>query len=341
MSNNNTNTSNSWYTWGSVVDDAVLSDKELEMTSKVVFWALCTFATPQNRTCFPKVSTVADKIGVSVRTVQYALADLENRGVIRRQYNFDHSQPKERRQKTTTYYLIGHKAACYGGDEKMEDFYEESPIITLEDEPEQDILSDSTYATSCTPSVQQIAPQEVYQYKESYIPKGDESREEITNFDQQTQETIKADEIEDMEPKLDDVPSSMIHVAKYFLRETGRKQLLSEDISALREFAAHQVPARVMKAIDDKLKFFAAKGRPANTLSLAYIATVLRNQPTFSRDKGVLKKSQQKQEEAAIKEACRDLNARVITTSQTKWTAEEAQTALDKLNTMLAEMGEI
>ena len=363
MSNKITNTSNSWHTWGSVVDDAILSDRELDMTAKVVFWTLCTFATPQNRSCFPKVSTIADKMGVSVRTVQYALADLEGRGVIRRQYNFDHSQPRERRQKTTTYYLIGHKAECYGGDGQMEDFYE-SPTVTIENEPEYDTLGDFTYATCCTTSVQGIAPQEVYQNKDTYIPKG-----ESESPSQDSQEHVEENEVtshqsqkqhdSDQQKKTqldkaqfpgkpfvaqailtpDDAPHSMRPTAELFLIKTGRAGLTNADISAFRELNGLHTPARIQTEIYTQLKKFAAKGRPASSLNMPYIASVLRKQkPTFKPLSPGYDKTPE--ELAAIEKACRDLNACVITTPD-DMTEEEAIAMMERTDALLREMGEL
>ena len=71
--------------------------------------------------------------------------------------------------------------------------------------------------------------------------------------------------------------------AEYFLLKTGRKTLAEAEISSLRELSAHQYPSRVQKEIDRACERFRRKGNSLDSLTLSYIASSLRNQPTRGR----------------------------------------------------------
>ena len=97
-----------------------------------------------------------------------------------------------------------------------------------------------------------------------------------------TEKTVVKTEVSNPEehfaPKA--APSIMQPTARYLLQRTGREYLAWEEILALRELSASQMPARVQKEIDTACERFQRHGKPLSSLRFEYIASALRNQPT-------------------------------------------------------------
>lgn len=85
--------------WFTCVDTAVLADKELSQSAKIIFAVLCMLAGFGYRSCEPDDQTVADLAGVEVSTLRSVYEELEARGVIAREGEIIR--------------LIGHNASCY------------------------------------------------------------------------------------------------------------------------------------------------------------------------------------------------------------------------------------
>ncbi len=85
--------------WFTCVDTAVLADKELSQSAKIIFAVLCMLAGFGHRSCEPDDETVPDITGISADTLRSAYQELEDRGVIARDGK--------------VIYLIGHNASCY------------------------------------------------------------------------------------------------------------------------------------------------------------------------------------------------------------------------------------
>lgn len=64
-----------------IVTDAVVKDPDLSLRAKGVYALLASFANKE-RKCFPSINTLADYAGVSRRTIERALKELENKGII-------------------------------------------------------------------------------------------------------------------------------------------------------------------------------------------------------------------------------------------------------------------
>ena len=149
--------------------------------------------------------------------------------------------------QTSSYSLIvGHNAPCYGGEAcDMGGMNSDSHGTRIN---EQDI-KDYPTGEAELPSSEEI--QEIHEMPDEYSP--------------------------------ENAPDIMKPTAEYLLLKTGRKNLTWEEISSLRELAANQYPSRVQKEIDRAFERFRRKNRDLKTLTFAYIAGSLRNQPTLGR----------------------------------------------------------
>ena len=74
--------------------------------------------------------------------------------------------------------------------------------------------------------------------------------------------------------------------AKYFLHETGRAGLTSDDISALIALNVNHSPARIQKEIDTACDRFRRRGQVLTALTFAYIAGFLEHQQSLTKRKG-------------------------------------------------------
>jgi len=55
---------------------------ELTAGSKLVLWAFCTYYNPMKKTMFPSQATLAKQLGVSEKTIERAVKELKERGLI-------------------------------------------------------------------------------------------------------------------------------------------------------------------------------------------------------------------------------------------------------------------
>ena len=84
----------------------------------------------------------------------------------------------------------------------------------------------------------------------------------------------------------DDAPVVLKQTAKYFLHETGRAGLTSDDISALIALNVNHSPARIQKEIDTACDRFRRRGQVLTALTFAYIAGSLEHQQSLPKRKG-------------------------------------------------------
>jgi DNA-binding MarR family transcriptional regulator len=60
-----------------------MQDSDLSLRAKGVYALLCTYANT-NRTCFPKIATLAEVSGVDRRTIERAIKELEHKSYVKR-----------------------------------------------------------------------------------------------------------------------------------------------------------------------------------------------------------------------------------------------------------------
>lgn len=226
--------------WFAKVDIDVIKDKSLSQTARWIFTVLCTFADKDTRGCWPGNKAVAEAADVSVRTVQKAYKELEERGVISRESRFNDNG------QTSSYSLIvGHNASCYGG--------EQCDMGGMNSDSHRTRINERDIKDSLTGEAELPSPEEFHEMPDEYSP--------------------------------EDAPDIMKPTAEYLLLKTGRESLTWEEISALRELAVNQYPARVQKEINRAYERFRRKGHDMKTLTFAYIASSLKHQPTRNRPK--------------------------------------------------------
>lgn len=237
--------------WFACVDIDVIRDKTLSQSAKFVFTVLCTFVTVNNRGCWPSNDAVAEAAGVSVPTVKRAYAELEARGIIERSARYNQGEGQ-----TSSYTkIIGHNAECYDGQDTPG-----SPMNTPQ-------LTD------------ELPPGSPVSYK--------------GNQENNIYYSNEGSPLPDYVPRplpgdiysSDDAPDIMKPTAELLLLKTGRKNLAWEEILALRELSASQMPARVQKEIERACERFQRQGKPLSSLRFEYIASALRNQPTRGKRK--------------------------------------------------------
>ena len=91
--------------WFTCVDTAVLADKELSQSAKIIFAVLCMLAGFGHRSCKPDDETIPEITGISADTLRSAYQELEARGVITR--------------NGKVIYIIGHNAPCYSEEDAL------------------------------------------------------------------------------------------------------------------------------------------------------------------------------------------------------------------------------
>ena len=260
--------------WFTCVDTDVLRDKKLSGTSRLVFAILCSYANFNTRSCFPKIKTLAEDAGFSERTIQKALSELEERGVLKRVVRY---RKEDGAQISSEYLLYGFHASCYE--------QEATP-------PSQD--SGSVGEADFTGAVNPDSDQELYQENyikntlkgEAELPDSENQKKQKNNYAEKSQEN-SVPQTEKIPGKTeneiyspDAAPDIMRPTARYLLQRTGRENLTWDEISALRELSNSQFPTRVQKEIDIACERFQRVGRSMKFLNFGYIAAALRNQPT-------------------------------------------------------------
>jgi DNA-binding MarR family transcriptional regulator len=66
-----------------IVDADVMQDPDLSLRAKGLYALLASYAD-KNRRCFPKINTLAEYSGVSRRTIERTLNELENKNYVTR-----------------------------------------------------------------------------------------------------------------------------------------------------------------------------------------------------------------------------------------------------------------
>ena len=246
--------------WFACVDIDVIRDKSLSATTKFVFTVLCSFVNINNRGCWPSNETVAEAAGVSVATVKRAYNELSERGIIKRSTR----KTQENGQISSYTIIIGHNAECYQETNAEGSAPVNHPQLTDELPPSSPVSH------------------EIYQENNIYYSTRGADHPKSEKNEQSQQETREPDE----------APEIMRTTARYLLQRTGRKKLTDGEITALRELANTQVPARVQKEIETAYERFKRQGRDLKTLRFEYIASALANQPT--RGKAGTKQAREK-----------------------------------------------
>ncbi|WP_286677294.1 helix-turn-helix domain-containing protein [Aminobacterium sp. EBM-42] len=229
--------------WWICLDICVMRDERLNLSAKGIYAVLCTFASTGNRTCFPKVATLAKTAGCSERTVYSALKDLEECGYIKRITRYD----GRGMQTSSSYEIIGHKA-------KREAKEEPSPA---------NIADPACKKRHTSPAKNDIPLTIATITKDTYSPT------ERETLPQETQNP-------------EDAPSSMRETAKLLLLQTKRSGLREEEISALKDLAISHTPARVQKEITTAIKRFIKNKRSLAELDFCYIAESLKYQKSWN-----------------------------------------------------------
>ena len=90
-------------------DNVVMFDEVLSQTAKVVYCNLLSHVKKGTNRCKLYISTIAEEVKKSVRTVRRALSQLCERGVIVRLMQYGNKQ----NQLASLFVIIGKNAACY------------------------------------------------------------------------------------------------------------------------------------------------------------------------------------------------------------------------------------
>ena len=93
-------------------DNVVMFDEVLSQTAKVVYCNLLSHVKKGTNRCKLYISTIAEEVKKSVRTVRRALSQLCERGVIVRLMQYGNKQ----NQLASLFVIIGKNAACYQSD---------------------------------------------------------------------------------------------------------------------------------------------------------------------------------------------------------------------------------
>ena len=88
--------------WFACTDICVVRDSSLSLTTRGIYSIICSYASITNRSCWPTLETLAKDAGVSKSTVQRALKELSDKGIIVRQDRFD-----EKRQISSKIFIVG------------------------------------------------------------------------------------------------------------------------------------------------------------------------------------------------------------------------------------------
>lgn len=294
--------------WFACVDIDVLEDNRLTPIEKVVFCLLCRYVNLGSRDCFPSIKKLAEKANCSEFSVQKALKRLAELGLIERQERFING-----RQTTSLYTIIGFKAPYYknkseakGGSTKLT-----PPPSTLTHEGQSDVPpindiqnNDIIYSTREADLPNSTGPEKTNEFEPQADPKETSSSDNEKN-QKNVDKAVNSNPEEKFTP--DNAPEIMKATAELLLLKTGRKFLAWEEVLALRELSASQMPARVQKEIDTACERFMRQGKSLSSLRFEYIASALRNQPT--RGKKAKNKSQSENVKPSEIRKCTDAQA--------------------------------
>jgi len=78
-----------------IIENAVFENEEITHVGLLVYMALCYYANNKDRSCYPKITTLAKIAHLSARSVQRALIELKDLGFIEIHYRKDPDKPKK------------------------------------------------------------------------------------------------------------------------------------------------------------------------------------------------------------------------------------------------------
>jgi hypothetical protein len=247
-----------------VVETLVLEDEELSTYDKMIYIALCSFASARDRECFPSVATIARRASCSERQVRISLCFLETLGYIKRDFVTG---------SATVYTLLDldERTAHHAGVPGMQD----TPALHA-----------GEGGATCRGERHSVPPNKKYltrtreQEKDTQPSVEAAPQEPNPEIELQTPElSLPALSLPESEVKLLDAldaPAAMRSAANYLLMTTGRESLLEEEIAILRKFNALHFPAVVLKEIDVAAERFKRLGRNPKTLTFLYIADAMK-----------------------------------------------------------------
>ena len=72
-----------------IVYTEIIQDPDLSLRAKGLYAILCSYADKE-RKCYPSISTLAESAGVTRRTIERTLIELEQKDYVRRQGKYFH-----------------------------------------------------------------------------------------------------------------------------------------------------------------------------------------------------------------------------------------------------------
>lgn len=244
------------------VDIPIILSADLSTHEKMVYVALCAFASREN-TCFPSVKALSDAASCSERQVFRCLDTLEKRGYIARSERYN-----ERGQTSNSYDILGSgsmtesQAPAEKSKEKEECLTHSHPSPDSQSDGTRLNEPDKTYTPSECEGVPSPEPTSVRPGLER-MASGDEPAPE---------EEIYSPEV---------LSAPMRETARLLLHETGRHKLTSGEVRAATLLASRHYPARVQQELRTAVERFRRRGRPLSELTLVYLEESLRHQKSL------------------------------------------------------------
>ena len=205
-------------------DRAVMLDPELSKGAKELYCLLRSFLRLGEISTIKYVITLAEMLHKCERSIQYALAELHNRGVIERRFRYrSRSNGDRRRNLPSEFVIIGGNAPCYAGNTR--DFYKKiSPDGEKNCTPKEDIYISKNNSITINREVE--LPEKI-----------SASEEEI-----KTSEEISASKTAEEKPVREnlsdnvtaEVPDILKTTALYLLMRSGRNSLSPQEIKILK-----------------------------------------------------------------------------------------------------------
>ena len=282
-------------------DNVVLEDTDLHSTQYRVYNLLVRLAHTENNSIAVKIKTLAKLMDCSVRTIQYALKKLIEKGIITR--IFRHAPYDPKMNLASLFIIHGRNASCYTTQEPAQDDLSQmvqghAPtgasdcILSLPEVVEQEDKDITLSRGDRLPKVDLSSPSSSF----SSLSEGArEGQEEAGSKDEGDEKiSIKAD-------MLEAIPDIMRPTVRYLLIQSGRKALSEYELELVRELGKAHTPTRIQKEIDVAVERFNRMHRSLKCLSFSYIAACLESQTSLKpkKDKTPAKKSTHSHKETA------------------------------------------
>ena len=287
------------------LDAAVATDRELPGPALRLYVLMLSLADIKTRRVAIYIRDIAEKYKRSERTVQRWLSHLCRWGLIQRE---DHRRKGDPRWNEKTIFTVcGNEAARYNLDANY------STVENQIDTPNQigtpddnEVCREASSGGDTQYHRQGVSPsgdtqrhpkdsRENYRDKDSLkggdgLPRNEKEPIKATSVTSPSQPVASKRTIPNRNLREiytpDDAPVVLKQTAKYFLHETGRAGLTSDDISALMALNANHSPARIQKEIDTACDRFRRRGQVLTALTFAYIAGSLEHQQSLTKRKG-------------------------------------------------------